>query len=265
MKDKKAAVETLHRMIRERMFGDASRRVVVEQFLDGIEASVFAWVDMPAYFILPTAKDYKRLNEGDQGPNTGGMGSVSPGWLKGHHIAKVKEKILEPLMDELEKRNISYRGFLYLGLMFVEDEPFVLEFNVRLGDPEAQVIIPRLEGNWFELWEEGRFNFDEKKETAVGVVLASRGYPYGYETGYEITGLDEAEGIDDVIVFHAGTIRTKEGRLVTGGGRVLTVVARDRDLAGARNKAYQAGRKINFYNVYYRKDIGEDLLKLGRT
>ncbi len=254
---KEEAIRMAYKMVRDRMFGEASRQIVVEQYLAGREASVFLWVDEAAYFFLPVAKDYKRAADGDRGPNTGGMGAVSPGWLTRYHLARVKEVIVEPLMDALASRSITYRGFLYLGLMFVDDEPYVLEFNVRLGDPEAQVVLPRLEGSWFDVWLAREWSLQESSAVYVGVVLASRGYPGAYEVGYPIRGLDALP--EDILIFHAGT-RSQDGEVVTAGGRVLTVVAGGRTLADARQRAYQAVDQIHFDNKYFRTDIGVDLL-----
>ncbi len=256
---KEEAIRMAYKMVRDRMFGEASRQIVVEQYLAGREASVFLWVDAPAYFFLPVAKDYKRAADGDRGPNTGGMGAVSPGWLTRYHLARVKDAIVEPLMEELTKRDIAYRGFLYLGLMFVDEEPYVLEFNVRLGDPEAQVVLPRLEGSWFGVWLAREWSLQERAEVYVGVVLASRGYPGAYEVGYSIQGLDTLPS--DILVFHAGT-RRQDGQVVTAGGRVLTVVAGANTLAEARARAYQAVEHVHFENKYFRRDIGLDLLEM---
>ncbi len=254
-------VATATDMVINRRFGEASSSIVIERFLPGIEASVFLWVDGDSYVLLPTAKDYKKAFDGDKGPNTGGMGSVSPGWLTGYHIAKVKSRIIEPTIDGLLHKNIHYTGFLYIGLMFVNDDPYVLEYNVRLGDPETQAIMPRLEVDWLGLWIDNNFSMREKPDYAVTVILASEGYPGKYEKGFVITGLEKLEGEKDIFVFHAGTKLNEEGEVVTNGGRVLAITALGPRLSIARNRAYEAVEKINFENKFYRTDIGVDLME----
>ncbi len=245
-------------------FGDASQKVVIERFLEGKELSVFVLADGKSYVMLPEAKDYKRAGEGDTGPNTGGMGTVSPvAWADEALMKKVQTRIVQPTLAQLRKERIPYAGFLYIGLMVVRGEPFVLEYNVRLGDPEAQVILPRIESDLAELFEavaQGRLHEREVKvspRAAAGVALVSGGYPGAYTTGHGMK-LPETVG-PDTWLFHAGTSRAPDGSLHTGGGRVLTVTAVADTLAEALRQAYHDAEKVDFKDKYYRKDIGKDL------
>ena len=250
----------------QRVFGDAGDIVVIQEFLSGPEVSVFAFCDGEHVSSLVAACDYKRLKDGDQGPNTGGMGSFAPpGFWTADLGERIRVTIMEPVIQEMFKRGIPYRGILYAGLMLTKAGPKVLEFNCRLGDPEAQVVLPLLAGDPLEIMlacHEGRLSSVPVRCEAdhyVGVVMASAGYPAAYETGFEITGLDDAgQYTRDTMVFHAGTRPSTSGttgQVVTSGGRVLTVVGRATSLAEARDRVYHRVRSIDFKGVYYRTDI----------
>ena len=244
------------------MFGNASSKVVVEEFLSGIECSVFALTDGKHYQLLPEAKDYKRIGEHDTGLNTGGMGSVSPvpfatkEWMK-----KVEDRIVRPTVKGLAEEKIDYKGFLFFGLINVNGDPMVIEYNCRMGDPETETVMLRLQTDLVELLdatakgtlEKCNVTFDERE--AVCVMLVSGGYPGEYKKGYPIEGLDE---VQDCILFHSGTI-AKDDKTVTAGGRVIAVSSYGKDKAEALRKCFENANKITFKDKYFRRDIGEDL------
>lgn len=243
-------------------FGAASEKVVIEEFLDGIELSVFVLTDGKNYKILPTAKDYKRIGEGDTGLNTGGMGAVSPVPFADETLMKkIEERIVKPTVEGLKKEEIDYKGFIFIGLIKVNDEPYVIEYNVRMGDPETEVVLPRIKSDLVELLEKtwssdldkAELEIDERSATTV--MMVSGGYPESYEKGKIISGLDE---IEDSIVFHAGT-RKEDGNVVTSGGRVIALTSFGDDYNMALKKSYQSAEKLQFDKMYFRKDIGFDL------
>ena len=254
-------------MLVDKKFGEASSKVLVEQFLHGIELSVFVLTDGENYVVLPEAKDYKRIGEGDTGPNTGGMGAVSPvSFADATFMSKVDEKVIKPTIAGLKTENIDYKGFIFIGLMNVDGEPYVIEYNVRMGDPETEAVIPRIKNDLVDLFvktanstlNEALIDVDE--QTATTVVLVSEGYPNSYEKGKEITfDLDGSEAL----VFHAGT-KNEDSIVKTNGGRVLAVTGMGNSIDEALKQSYSTANKINWNGKNYRKDIGQDLLALEK-
>jgi phosphoribosylamine---glycine ligase len=259
------AKQIIHDMLVDKKFGDASSKVLIEEFLSGIELSVFVLTDGKDYVILPEAKDYKRIGDGDTGPNTGGMGAVSPvSFADAAFLNKVEENVVKPTINGLQKENIPFKGFIFIGLMNCGGEPFVIEYNVRMGDPETQVVLPRITNDLMELLlacANGNLHdyiVEEDPQHAVTVVMVSGGYPGDYEKGKVITGL---KAPTDAHIFQAGT-KTSESDTVTDGGRVIAMTGMGDSLKTAREKAYSGIAKLTWEGLYYRKDIGLDLLTL---
>jgi phosphoribosylamine--glycine ligase len=262
IQDLAEAKEELRNMLVHQKFGSASAKVVIEEFLDGIELSCFVLTDGKSYKILPTAKDYKRIGEGDTGLNTGGMGAVSPvPYVDAILMEKIETRIVKPTIDGFQKDGIPYKGFVFIGLINVKGEPIVIEYNVRMGDPETEVVIPRLKTDLVELFlavaneklDQIALEVDERSATTIMVV--SGGYPEEFEKGKVISGL---ENITDSIVFHAGT-KLENNQVVSNGGRVLTVTSYGDNFEEAIKKSYQNIAKLNFDKMYFRRDIGNDL------
>jgi len=261
LNDPEEAISELREMFAGK-FGSAGKKVVIEEFLDGIELSVFILTDGDSWLLLPEAKDYKRIGERDTGLNTGGMGAVSPvAFANPAFMEKVKARIIEPTIKGLQVSGIRYQGFIFFGLINVKGEPFVIEYNVRLGDPESEVVIPRIKSDLLELFiatADGRLNgkqIEISGESATTVMLVSGGYPGDYQKGFPISGL---ETDTDGIVFHAGTA-ILEKQMVTNGGRVLALTSLDTTWKKALKKSYKTAKGITFEGVYYRRDIGFDL------
>lgn len=258
------AVTEIQAMIKERKFGAASAKVVVEQFLKGIELSVFVVTDGKNYKVLPSAKDYKRIGEGDAGLNTGGMGAVSPvPFADDVFMQKVEERIIKPTINGLVKDGIHYVGFIFIGLMSMDGEPYVIEYNSRMGDPETEVVLPRIESDFVELMlatGKGTLNeYDLKvsNQTAVTVMLVAEGYPGDYAKGKVMTGFDE---VKDSLLFHAGTKKNEAGDLVSNGGRLLAITSFGNNVKEAVSKSLTNAEKIQYEGKYYRKDIGYEFL-----
>ncbi len=264
--DLKAAQDELENMLTNQKFGKASEKVVVEEFLDGIELSVFVLTDGKNYLTLPNAKDYKRIGEGDTGLNTGGMGAISPvPFADQAFMEKVDQKIVKPSIDGLHKENIDFTGFLFIGLMKVGDEPFVVEYNVRMGDPETEVVIPRIKNDLLDILNKTAngniqdITLDVDTQHAATVMLVSGGYPEAYEKEKVISGLDAIQNSNDIFVCHAGT-KLKNDQVVTNGGRVIAVTGFGNHFQSALEKAYTQIETIDFDNMYFRKDLGKDLV-----
>ncbi|WP_297704322.1 phosphoribosylamine--glycine ligase [uncultured Eudoraea sp.] len=262
LNDLQEAKDELKTMLVDAKFGSASATVVIEEFLAGIELSVFVLTDGKGYKVLPMAKDYKRIGEGDSGLNTGGMGAISPVPFADKVLMdKIQEQIVKPTVEGLKKDNLPYKGFIFIGLIKVGDDPFVIEYNVRMGDPETEVVIPRIKNDLVEVFQAvadqtlDAIDLQIDERTATTVMLVSGGYPEAYEKGKEITGFEK---IEDSIVFHAGT-DSKDGKVVTNGGRVMAITSFGTDFKEALLKSYQNINKIHFDKMNYRKDIGFDL------
>ena len=262
IQDLAEAKEELRNMLVHAKFGKASKKVVIEEFLDGIELSCFVLTDGKNYKMLPTAKDYKRIGEGDTGLNTGGMGAISPvPFADAILLEKIETRIVKPTIEGFQKDGIEYKGFVFIGLIIVKGEPIVIEYNVRMGDPETEVVIPRLKSDLVELFQavadekldEVTLEIDERSATTLMVV--SGGYPEDYEKGKVILGIEK---VADSIVFHAGT-KLENGQVVSNGGRVLAVTSFGENFQVAIKKSYQNIDKLHFDKMYFRKDIGKDL------
>lgn len=260
------AKTSLKEMLLEAKFGDASSKVVVEEFLSGIELSVFVATDGKSYKILPEAKDYKRIGEGDTGLNTGGMGAVSPViFADAAFMKKVEERIVKPTIAGLEKEKIDYKGFVFIGLMNNNGEPFVIEYNVRMGDPETEAVLPRIESDFVGLLKGiatgtlDQYELEISPNYSTTVVMVSGGYPGYYEKGFPISLPEKTTGS---VIFHAGTTTNPEGKLVNQGGRVLAITGFGSDLKGALENAFSTVNQITWEKAYFRRDIGQDILKL---
>ena len=265
LNDLQEAKEELGKML-DGKFGAASATVVIEEFLKGIEVSVFVLTDGEHYVLLPEAKDYKRIGDGDTGLNTGGMGAVSPvPFCTPDFLDKVEQRIVKPTLKGLKAEGIDYKGFIFLGLMNDNGNPYVIEYNVRMGDPETEAVMTRIEGDFADLLDacaDGRLNevhYAKSNKTAVTVMLVSGGYPEAYKKGMVMSGLDS---LKDVVAFHAGTTFDADNNVVTSGGRVIAVTAHGESIEEARSVAYREAEKIRFEGVNYRHDIGLDLMKM---
>jgi phosphoribosylamine--glycine ligase len=262
LNDLQEAKKELQEMLQQQKFGSASSKVVIEEFLDGIEMSSFVLTDSENYVVLPNAKDYKRIGEGDKGLNTGGMGAISPvPFADAEFLSKVEKRVIIPTIEGLKKDNISYVGFIFIGLIRVNNEPFVIEYNVRMGDPETEVVIPRIQADLVALFKAtadknlNNFDLDIDERSATTVMMVSGGYPEEYDKGKEITGLEKVE---DSIIFHAGT-KLSGDKILTSGGRVLAVTSFGTDFRQALKQSYKNIEQIHFDKMNYRKDIGFDL------
>jgi phosphoribosylamine---glycine ligase len=268
LQDLAEAQQELRNMLVDAKFGEASSKVVIEEFLDGIELSCFVLTDGKSYKILPTAKDYKRIGDGDTGLNTGGMGAVSPvPFADAVLMEKIETRIVKPTVEGLQKDGIEYKGFVFIGLINVKGEPMVIEYNVRMGDPETEVVMPRVKSDLVELFQAvGAQKLDEvtleiDERSATTIIIASGGYPEDYEKGKVISGIEK---VTDSIVFHAGT-KEENGAIVTNGGRVLAITSYGNDFQEAVQKSYVSIAKIQFDKMYFRKDIGKDLASLVKA
>ncbi|WP_282117696.1 phosphoribosylamine--glycine ligase [Maribacter aquivivus] len=262
LNDLNEAKVELKSMLVDEKFGAASATVVIEEFLDGIELSVFVLTDGDSYKVLPTAKDYKRIGEGDTGLNTGGMGAISPvPFASKTFMDKIEQRIVKPTVEGLKKDNMPYKGFIFIGLIKVGDDPKVIEYNVRMGDPETEVVLPRIQNDMVELLQAvadqklSEIDLQLDDRTATTVMTVSGGYPGSYEKGKEITGIDS---ITESLVFHAGTT-LKDGKVVTNGGRVMAITSFGTDFKSALAQSYKNVEKLSFEGINYRKDLGFDL------
>jgi phosphoribosylamine--glycine ligase len=262
LQDLNEAKKELAAMLLDSKFGEASQTVVIEEFLDGIELSCFVLTDGKDYKVLPTAKDYKRIGEGDTGLNTGGMGAISPvPFVDEGFMKKIEAQIVKPTVEGLQKDNIPYQGFIFIGLIKVGDDPKVIEYNVRMGDPETEVVIPRIKNDLAAVFKAvaeqrlGSIELQLDERAATTVMCVSGGYPEAFEKGKEVSGVDK---INNSIVFHAGT-KVEGNKVVTNGGRVMAVTSYGTNFKEALSKSYDSIKKINFDGIYYRKDIGFDL------
>ena len=256
------AKEELSNMLVNKKFGEASKNVLIEEYLDGIEVSVFAVTDGQNYILLPEAKDYKRIGEGDTGPNTGGMGAVSPvNFADKEFMQKVEDKVIKRTVEGIKKENLDFKGFIFAGLMNVGGEPYVIEYNVRMGDPETQVVIPRIKNDLVELILESldenlsKVNIEKHDFFTTTVILASSGYPNNYSKGDIISNLEE---IESTKIFHAGT-KIENGKVLTNGGRVIACTGFGDNLDEAIGNSYKIANLISWHGKYFRKDIGKDL------
>lgn len=266
-KSKSEAIESIQIIMTEKKFGAAGEKIIIEEYLNGTEVSLLVFTDGKTVLPMVTAQDYKQAYDHHQGPNTGGMGCISPSPIMTPQLQdKILNKVIYPTINGLQKEGIQYIGVLYAGLMLKENEPFVLEYNCRFGDPETQVILPRLKTDLLDIFmacveqKLDKIKIDWDNRSALCVVLASGGYPAEYKTGYPITGLDkfsvQKDEMKDILIFHAGTDYCN-GKYITSGGRVLNIIALDKDIPSARNRVYKAIREIHFENIYYRTDIGK--------
>ncbi len=263
------AVAEFELMIQRSKFGEAGKKVVVEEFLDGVELSVFALTDGNNYVLLPEAKDYKRVGEGDKGLNTGGMGAISPvPFADPSFMKKVEEKIVNPTVEGITRKNLDYKGFIFFGLIKVNDEPFVIEYNCRLGDPETEVVLPRIKNDLVQLLiaaansDLQNITLESDPRCAATIVAVSGGYPNSYETGFIINGLEAAN--DGTLIFHAGTKKENE-QVLTSGGRVLCATGLANTLTQAVEKSKAALKKIQFDEMYFRRDIGYEFADIDST
>jgi phosphoribosylamine--glycine ligase len=265
------AIKALNVIMKDRAFGEAGNKVIVEKCLKGEEASFMVLIDGRTIYPLASSQDHKRIFDNDEGPNTGGMGAYSPAPAVTKELQEdIMSSIMGPLMKGLQRERITYKGVLYAGIMICDGKPFVLEFNCRFGDPEAQPILMRLENDLFDVMKAtvesrlGELTLSWRDDTSLCVVISSKGYPGVYEMGKTIKGLDDLKGSKDAVVFHAGTDLNDKGEIITSGGRVLGVTALGGDIDSAKDNAYKAVEKIHFEGMHYRKDIGDKAIKRSR-